>query len=171
VDCKDIFVIVLEAQNLAHLVDPSCVVVVVDLHKAQQKCLHKVFRDNLLHHETKSMVKFCSKTKDTALVWQKTCKTYDESISTSMNGDAILGWLTSSGLNNGRWNRTQGEHVTFCADKIDMVNEMCPDSKIDDMQAVHTSQNLIANVPNLVNVLNLCRQTKTSAGQSDKITL
>jgi len=31
-------------------------------------------------------------------------------------------------------------------------------------------QNSIANVPNLANVLILCRQTKTSSGLSDKIT-
>jgi len=72
------------------LIDPSYVIIDVDLHKAQQKFLYKVFRDNLLHHEAKSIVKFHTKTKDTALVWQLTCKTYDESISTSMNGDAVL---------------------------------------------------------------------------------
>jgi len=32
-------------------------------------------------------------------------------------------------------------------------------------------QNSVANVPNLANIPNLYRQTKTSAGQSDKITL
>jgi len=53
VDCKDTFMTTLEAQNLAHLVDPTHVVVDVDLHKAQQKHLHKVFGDNLLHHEAK----------------------------------------------------------------------------------------------------------------------
>jgi len=117
------------------------------------------------------IVKFQSKTKDTALIWQLICKTYDESISTSMNGDAILGWLTSSRLDDGRWNRTQGEYITFYADKIDKFNEMCPDSKINDMQGVCMLQNSIANVPNLANVLILYCQTKTSAGQSDKITL
>jgi len=92
-------------------------------------------------------------------------------MSTSLNGDAILGWLTSSGLDDGRWNQTQGEHITFYADKIDKFNEMCPDSEINDMQGVRMLQNSIANVPNLANVLLLYRQTKTSAGQSDKITL
>jgi len=38
----EVFVIALEAQNLSHLVDPSCVIVDQDLHKAQQKLLHKV---------------------------------------------------------------------------------------------------------------------------------
>mgnify|MGYP000473183994 CR=1 FL=1 len=118
-------------------------------------------------------VKFHSKTKDAALIWQKTCKTYNKSISTSVNGDAILGWLTGNRLDNCNWNQTQGEHVTFFwyADKIDKFNEMCPDSKINDMQAVCMLQNLVANIPNLANVLNLHRQTETSAGQSDKITL
>jgi len=171
VDYKKVFMITLEAQNLTHLVNPSYVVVDVDLHKVQQKFLYKALRDNMLHHKAKLIVKFHSKTKDTALIWQKTCKTYDESISTSMNGDAILGWLTSSRLDDGRWNRTQGEYVTFYADKIDKFNKMCPDSKINDMQGVRMLQNLIANVPNLANVLILYRQTKTSAGQSDKITL
>jgi len=48
---------------------------------------------------------------------------------------------------------------------------MCPDSTINDMQAVRMLQNLIANVPNLVNVLILYRQTKAAAGLSDKISL
>jgi len=135
------------------------------------KYLYKVFRDNILHHEAKLIVKFHSKTKDTALIWQKICKTYDKSISTSMNGDAILGWLTSSRLGDGRWNRTQGEYVTLYADKIDKLNDMCPASKTNCMQGVRMLQNTIANVPNLASVLILYRQTKTSAVQSDKITL
>jgi len=48
---------------------------------------------------------------------------------------------------------------------------MCPDSEINDMQGVRMLQNSIANVPNLANVLIMYRQTKTSAGLSDKITL
>jgi len=42
IDYKDMFLITLEAQNLTHLVDPTCVVVDVDLHKAQNNFLHKV---------------------------------------------------------------------------------------------------------------------------------
>jgi len=171
VDYKEVFMITLEAQNLTHLVDPSYVVVDEDLHQAQQKFLYKVFKDNMLHHEAKSIVKFHAKTKDTALIWQKTCKTYDESMSTSLNGDAILGWLTSSRLDDGKWNRSQGAYITFCVDKIDKFNEMCPDSEINDMQGVRMLQNSIANVPNQANVLILYRQTKTSAGLPDKITL
>jgi len=125
----------------------------------------------MLHHEAKSIVKFHAKTKDTALIWQKMCKTYDKSMSTSLNSDAVSGWLTSSRLDDGKWVRSQGEHVTFCTDKIDKFNEMCPDSEINDMQSVRVLQNSIANVPNLANVLILHRQTKTSAGQSDKMTL
>jgi len=92
-------------------------------------------------------------------------------MSTSLNGDAILGWLTSSRLDDGKWNQTQGEYITFYTDKIDKFNEMCPDLEINDMQGVRMLQNSIANVPNLANVLILYHQTKTSAGLSDKITL
>jgi len=169
VDYKEAFMIALEAQNLTHLVDPSCVVTDEDLHKAQQKFLYKVLRDNVTHHEAKSIVKSYAKTKDTALIWQKTCETYDKSVSTSLNGDAILGWLTSTGLDDGKWNRTQGECITFYEDKIDMFNEMCPDLVINDVQGM--LQNSIANVPNLANVLILHRQTQASAGLPDKITL
>ena len=171
VDYKDVFLITLEAQNLTHLVDPSYVVTYEDLHKAQQSFLHKVFRDSMLHHEAKSIVKSHSKTKDTALIWQLICETYDKSMSTSLNGDALLSWLTSARLDDGKWNRPQGEHLTFYEDKVKKFNEMCPDSEINDMQGVRMLQNSIANVPNLANVLILCRQTKASAGQSDKITL
>jgi len=40
VDCKEVFMIALEAQNLTHLVDPKCVIVNEDLHQAQQKFLY-----------------------------------------------------------------------------------------------------------------------------------
>jgi len=128
----------------------------------------------LLHHEAKSIVKFFSKTKDTCVIWLKTCKTYDKYISTSMNGDVVLGWLTGARLDASNWTRTQGEHVTFYADEVDNFNEMCPDSLINDdqAQAVRMLQNSVANVlPNLANVLNLYRQTKSAVGQSHKITL
>jgi len=159
VDYKDVFMIALEVQNLTHLVDPSHVVVDEDLHQAQQKFLCKALRDNMLHHKAKSITKAHSKTKDTANVWQLTCKTCDKSMSTSLNGDAILGWLTQTRLDDGKWNRTQGEHITFHEDKITKFDEMCPDSVINDMQGVCMLQNSIANAPNLANVLILCHQT------------
>jgi len=171
VDHKEVFVIALESQNLTHLVDPSCVVVDEDLHQAQQKFPHKVLRDDMLHHEAKSVVTSHAKTKDNALIWQKTCKTYDKSMSISVNGDAVLGWLTGVRLDDGKWNQSQGECITFYEDKINKFNEMCPDSEINDMQGVTMLQNSIANVPNLANVLILYRQTRTSAGLPDKITL
>jgi len=122
-------------------------------------------------HEAKAIVKSHSKTKDTALIWKLLCETYDKSMATSLNSDAILGWLTGTRLDDGKWNRSQGEHITFYEDRVNKFNEMCPDSKINDMQAVCMLQNLIANVPNLANVLILYRQTKAAAGLSDKITL
>jgi len=72
-----------------------------------------------------------------------------------MNRDTILGWFTGARLNASNWTRTQGEYVTFYADKVDKFNEMCPDSLINDDQAVRMLQNSVANIPNLVNVLNL----------------
>ena len=160
-----------QALNLTHLVDPSCVVTGEDSHKAQQKHLHKVLQDDMLHHKAKLIVKSHSKTKDTALIWQLTCETCDKSMSTSLNGDAILGWLTGARLDDGKWNQSQGECITFYEDRINKFNEMCPDSVINDLQGVRMLQNSIANVPNLANVLILYRQTKASAGLPDKITL
>jgi len=117
VDHKDVFMIALEAQNLTHLVDPSYVVTDMDLHKAQQSFLHKVLQDDMQHHEAKLIVKSHSKTKDTALISQLTCETCDKSMSTSLNSDALLSWLTSTGLDDGKWNRPQGEFLTFYEDK------------------------------------------------------
>jgi len=84
VDNKDVFMIALEAQNLTHLVDSSYVVTDVDSHRAQQSFLYKVLRDIMTHHEAKSIVKPHSKTKDTALVWQLMCETYNKSMSTDL---------------------------------------------------------------------------------------
>jgi len=144
-DYKEVFVITLEAKHLAHLINPNCVVTDVDLHKAQQSFLCKVLRDDVPHQEAKSIVKSHSKTKDTALIWQPSCETYDKSMSTSSNGDAILMWLTSTGLDDGKWVRPQGEFITFYEDKVKKFNEMCPDSTMNDMQAVRMLQNSTAN--------------------------
>ena len=92
---KESFLIALEAQNLTHLVDKSHVVINPDLGKAQLKHLCKVMKDNFIHHQAKSIVKFHAKAKDWRAVWEQVCKTHDNSISTSMNGDAILGWLAT----------------------------------------------------------------------------
>ena len=121
-DCKEVFTITLEAQNLTHLIDPNYVVTDVGLHKAQQSYLYKVFRDTVMHHEAKAIVKSHSKTKDTALIWKLLCKTYDKSMSTSLNGDAILGWLTGARLDDAKWNQSQGEHITFCEDRVNKFN-------------------------------------------------
>jgi len=147
VDYKEVFMIALEAQNLTHMVDPLCVVIHEDLHEAQQKFLCKVFRDNLLNHEAKSVVKFHAKTKDTALIWQKMCKTCDKSMSTSLNGDAILGWLTSSGLDNGKWNRTQGECITFCESKVKQDEDQEHDSPFDNRGEHKHKEPVRAGVP------------------------
>ena len=77
VDYKDGFMITLEAQNLTHLVYNSYTVVDPDLNKAQQKYLYNAMKDTLLHCEAKSIVKFHTKTKDTRVVWEKMCNTYD----------------------------------------------------------------------------------------------
>ena len=98
--------------NLTHLVDKSYIVHDPDLDKAQLKYLYKVTKDLFIHHKAKSIVKMHTKTKDTRAIWEQVCKTYDESISTSMNGDAILGWLAGVQLHVCNWNKPQGKFCT-----------------------------------------------------------
>jgi len=136
VDHKGGFMVTLEAQNLTHLVDPTHPVVDAKLNEAQQIFLHEVMKDSLLHHEAQLIVKFHSKDKDTRIVWQKMCKTHDESVATLMNGDAIVVWLASVKLDTCNWNRTCGEFVIFCQSQVLKFNEMCPESRISDKQAV-----------------------------------
>jgi len=128
-------------------------------------------KDTMLNHEAKSIVKFCDKTKDTRAIWEKTCKTCDESVSTSMNGDAIMGWSASIKLKACNWTRIQGQFVTFCTHKINKFHEMCLHSHVNDDQAVCMLQNVVAGFPNLANVLNLCCQTRKAAGQSICVSL
>jgi len=135
--------------------------------------MYKVMQDSLLHHEAKSIVKFHSTDKDTRIIWQKICKTYDESIATSVNDDAIIVWLATSSVKSDscNWNRKYGEFFTFYQTQVDKFNKMCPESCINDEQAVCMLQNLIAYTPSLGNVLNLHRQTKKAAGQPITISL
>jgi len=82
-----------------------------------------------------------------------------------------MGWLASIKLDACNWNQPQGEFVTFYTDKINKFNEMCPDSHINDDQAVRMLENVVANVPNVTNVLNSYHQTRKTAGQSIYIPL
>jgi len=168
---KDGFVVTLEAQNLTDLINLTHPIVHEETDEAQRKFLYKVMKDSLLHHEAKSIVKFHSKDKDTRAIWLKICKTYDESIATSMNGDAVVAWLASVKLDTCNWNRTYGKFVTFYQSQVLKFNEMCPESHINDKQAVRMLQKVVANTPSLGNVLNLYRQTKKAAGQPITITL
>jgi len=136
VDFKDGFMITLEAQNLTHLVNPSYTIIDPDLHKAQTKVFVQGDERCTTPSQGQVNCQVLLEDQDTCVIWQKICKTCDESISTSTNGDAILGWLTGTRLNTSNWTWTQGEHITFYADKVDKFNEMCPDSRINDDQAV-----------------------------------
>jgi len=80
-------------------------------------------------------------------------------------------WLASVKLDTCNWNRPPGEFVTFYTNQLDKFNKTCPESHINDKQAVCMLQNVIANVPNLGNVLNLYRQTKKAAGQPITVSL
>ena len=171
VDYKDGFLVTLEAQNLTHLIDPKHSIVDAELNEAQRKFLYTAMKDSFLHHEAKSIIKFHSKDKDTRTIWEKICKTYDESIATSMNGDAIMAWLTSVKLDTCNSSQTYGEFVTFYQTQVLKFNKMRPDSHISEEQAVRMLQNVRANTPSLGNVLNLYRQTKKAAGQPITITL
>jgi len=103
VDYKDGFMVTLEAQNLTHLIDPKHHIVDADTDEAQRKFLYKAMKDCFIHHEAKSIIKSHSDDKDTRTIWEKICKTYDESIATSMNGDQIMAWLTSVKLESNIW--------------------------------------------------------------------
>jgi len=162
--------VALEAQNLTHLVDKSHHIADPDLDEAQLKHLHKVMKDSFIHHQAKFIVKMHAKTKNARTVWEHVCKTHDESISTSMNGDATLGWPAGVKLDACNWNKPQGKFVTFCGTQGNKFNEMCPDSFVKDEQAVRMLLNGIASgTPNLVNVLNLHGRAEKAAGQCIKI--
>jgi len=60
---KESFVIMSEAQNLAHLVEKT--IHDDDLDHAQRKFLFRAMKDDFLHHEAKSVVKKHTRAKDT----------------------------------------------------------------------------------------------------------
>ena len=82
VEHKEIFMITLEAQNLAHLVDTGYYVSDAELDRAQRQFMYKVMKDSFLHHEAKAIVKKHSKDKDAREIWKLVCKFYDDSITT-----------------------------------------------------------------------------------------
>ena len=118
VEYKEIFMITLEAQNLTHLVDPKYYVSDGELDKAQKQFMYKVMKDNFLHHEAKAIVKKFSKGKDTREIWTQVCKFYDDSITTSIEADGIMGYLADVKLHTANWPRPQGEFVTHYRSQV-----------------------------------------------------
>jgi len=78
------------------------------------------------------------------------CKSCDGSIATSVNADAVLVHVSSVGLHLCNWNKPQGEFVVHCQNQANEFNEICPEAKISDTQAIRMLQNLLSSAPNLV---------------------
>ena len=103
---------------------------------------------------------FVANTKETRSVWEQACKMHDESIATLMNGDAVLAHVVGVQFHLCNWNKPQGQFVAHCKTQINKFNEMWPESRISDEQAVPMFQNVVSSTPDLANVLNLCCQSR-----------
>ena len=166
IEHKDGFLVTGDAQGLNHLVDPDYKPVNLELDDVQKKCVHKVVKDTFLHHEAKAIIKAHVKTKDTRIMWKEICEFCDDSITTSVNGDAVLAWPSSSKFHPINWNEGCGEFITCCGSQRDKFDEICPESALNDNLPVRMLQNVVSGAPNLVHVLNVNRQARQAAGNS-----
>ena len=163
------FQITLDSQNLSHLIDEGYVPTDIDVDKAQQKFLYKVMLDNFVHHEAKAIVKKHIDDKDTRQIWKEIMAFYDDSITTSINADMVLNYLTSVRLKTANWNKSHGEFVAHFANQIIKYNQMAPDDALSNSQKVRMLQNVVSGVPHLANVLNTYRQARRAAGRTIEI--
>jgi len=167
---KESFLIALEAQNLAHLVEKNPVMIHDDdLDKTQRKFLFKAMKDNFLHHEAKSIVKKHAADKDTRRIWEELCEFCDSSITTAMHADVLMTHLADVKLHKANWNRGQGEFVNHCKIQKNKFNEIAPDSQMSDPHAAQMLHNVVSGTPNLAPVLNECRQARKAAGSAINI--
>ena len=155
---KESFLITLEAQNLAHLVEKNPMIHDDDLYLAQQKFMFKVMKDDFLHHKANSIIKRYTSTKDARRIWEELCKFYDKSIAIAMDANILVMHLADAKLHKANWN-----HYKIQRDKF---NEIAPDSMISDPQAVRMSQNVVSGTPNLAPGLNQYRQARKAAGNT-----
>ena len=84
VEHKESFQIALDSQSLDHLIKQGHKVSNLELDLAQRKFLHKVMKDNFLHHHARVVVKKHLQTNDTRAVWNELCTCCDNSVTTSM---------------------------------------------------------------------------------------
>ena len=88
--------------------------------------MYKVFKDTFLEHQAKAIIKAHYKDKGTRLIWKELCELYDDLITTLMNGDAILAWLSSCKFQQANWNKSHREFITFYQAQRNELNEICP---------------------------------------------
>jgi len=132
---KESFLIALEAQNLTHLVEKNPTIHDDDFDSAQRKFPFKVMQDDFSHHEAKSIVKKCTKDKDTERTWEELCNFHDSSIAAAMHADVLMTHLADVKLHKANWNRGQGEFVNHCKIQKNKFNEIAPDSQMSDPHA------------------------------------
>ena len=166
VEHKDAFLVTVDAQNLNHLIDSNHKVIDMELDGAQWKYMHKVLKDAFLHHEAKTIIKAYAKTKDTRLIWKKIWELYDDLITTSMNGDAILAWLWNCKFHQSNWNKPHGELITYNQSQRNKFNEICPESALHDNHSVRMLQNMVSGTPHFAPVLNVNWQVRKAAGNA-----
>jgi len=169
IEYKESFLITLGAQNLTHLVEKNPMIHGNDLDSAQRKFLFKVMKDNFLHHKAKSIVKKCTKDKDTRRIWEEFCKFYDSSIATAMHADVPMAHLADVKPHKANWNCGQGEFINHYKIQKNKFNEIAPDSMISDPHAVRMLHTVISGTPNLAPALNQHRQARKAAGSTSLI--
>jgi len=169
VECKESFMITLEAQNLTHLVEKNQVIHDADLDEALRKFMCKAMKDDFLHPKAKTLVKKHANGKDTRLIREEACQFYDGSITTSIDVDVILVHLADVRFRKANWNRRQGESVNRCKTQKNKFNKIAPDSKIANPQAARMLQNVVSGTPSLAPALNQCRQARKAAGNTTGI--
>ena len=171
IEWKDGFLITLQSQNLTHLIDPNYVIIDQELDKAQSGFLYKVMMDQMIHHSAKQIVKRHKDSKDTRTIWKEACDFYDNSITSSLQADAIMSWLSETRLDKITWTKGQGEFINQWLTQARKFNELAPDSVMQDPQLVRMLQNALQGTPNLSQVLYQYKHAREAAGRSTAISL
>ena len=159
------------AQNVSDVFDPNYVPPVAGnnllLWERQQKFVYAMFNKTLLSDNGKKLVRQHENDKDAHAVYRKFCDIALRSTKTSIQSSDVLTYITSSRIDDGKWQGTMESYIINWQDTVRRYHNMIDSSsRFADSQLIIMLQNAVKPNASLAHVKTTADSIKTTTGQA-----
>lgn len=161
---KERIMTALEASGLDHLIEEGFDVKGnLELDRAQQKWLYKVFQDTLTAPMAKAIVLKNIDKKDTRVIWKQLLEHYDNSMSAVIKSQQLSTYLTSTRLLTSGWRGTHENFLLNFKDQSRILNDLSTEG-FSSGQLIVLLNSAVMGIPHLSQVKTNYETSRRAAG-------